>query len=844
MLVNKVVPGFYNGMSQQPPGVRLDTQCELEVNGYSSLVDGMTKRPPTQHVAILGSNSTENSFMHTINRDEVEKYKVIITGNLNEPIEIFTLDGAKCNVRYGFLGATLSFIPFDGVKQYVTALGGNAPSEVFKATTVADYTILCNNTFVGAKSGTISGTRTPEGIVYVKKGVANCDYEVTIDGAVVASYTSGDTTDYNSYKSNIIANALYEQLRNGHVRRYFANGSNRIFAAADANNIEVYIGATKQPTNSYTISGLNVTFNTAPPIFSTVSIRSTGLVDFDCVLNGSAIKVSRKDGNTFSMACHDGWGEQALLAVKGQVQKFTDLPAGGFQDFTVEIAGDPNNDFDNFWVRYEAQGTSGAWVETVKPGIDNTFNADTLPHRLVRTGINEFTLATCDWKPRRVGDEDTNADPSFIGRTVNDIFFYRNRLGMLSGENVILSKAGEFFDFWAGSASAVLDDDPIDVSVSTNEVSTLHHAIPFNTNLLVFSDQIQFMVHSGDQPFTPKTVVVDTTTHFPTSPTTKPVGAGANVYFMSPRGDYSTIKEYFVQASSLNNDAADVTAHVPRLVPKNVSKLASCPAMDTVFCLSKDTPDTLYVYHYFWSGDQKAQSAWQVWDFNGQVLNMEVLDTYLYLLINRQGVVCLERIRLEPKNTGSLFYRVHLDRLVTVTGVYNPSTFQTTWTLPYSAAGYLSVIRGDDGNAIQYATSSGVSVSAPGDFSSVPCHIGTNYEHRYRFSEWHIKSPNSNVTVLQGRLQIRTLTVYFTDTGYFRVEGQAKGRNKIVKAFTGGIIGNAVIGVPNLCTGSQRFSILANALGTAIDIVNDTHLPSAFHSASMEGFYTTRSKPL
>ena len=43
------------------------------------------------------------------------------------------------------------------------------------------------------------------------------------------------------------------------------------------------------------------------------------------------------------------------------------------------------------------------------------------------------------WSDRDAGDSITNPDPTFIGTTLNDIFFYENRLGVLSKENVILS---------------------------------------------------------------------------------------------------------------------------------------------------------------------------------------------------------------------------------------------------------------------------------------------------------------------------------------------------------------------------------------------------------------------
>ena len=48
-LISTSIPNLINGVSQQPPSVRLVTQAEKQENGLSSVVDGLTKRPPTEH---------------------------------------------------------------------------------------------------------------------------------------------------------------------------------------------------------------------------------------------------------------------------------------------------------------------------------------------------------------------------------------------------------------------------------------------------------------------------------------------------------------------------------------------------------------------------------------------------------------------------------------------------------------------------------------------------------------------------------------------------------------------------------------------------------------------------
>ena len=89
-LVSASIPNFVNGISQQPAPLRLNTQGEIQENGISSVVKGLSKRPPCEHVAKLsngaGSNLTQNtdSFFHTIRRDENEAYALVVTPDNTE----------------------------------------------------------------------------------------------------------------------------------------------------------------------------------------------------------------------------------------------------------------------------------------------------------------------------------------------------------------------------------------------------------------------------------------------------------------------------------------------------------------------------------------------------------------------------------------------------------------------------------------------------------------------------------------------------------------------------------------------------------------------------------------
>lgn len=871
MLINKPIPGLFNGVSQQAPGLRLDTQCELMENAYPSLAEGMSKRPPTEHLAVLSSNAGTGSFIHTINRDSTERYTVVFTTSSSEPVEIYTMAGVKCTV----VADSLS-------KAYLTTAN---PAGNIKATTVADYTLISNASVKCAMGSGVSAVDKPCGIIYVSKGVAGQTYSVLLNEVLVATYTSGDTTAYDTYRSTTIAKTLYESLVGLATNQLVINFASATAVYNDTVTISiggVQIGSPVRYAFDWVSSGgedpggwvlnvldtatavaamLKASINTAAwAIFQsggTVYIKKMGATafvssitggnpgvtqpnlasqwDIDYVLGTSAIRVTRLDGQDFGFSVADSYGNQAIIGIKGKAQKFGDLPPVCFEGARVEITGEPTNNFDNFHMKYTTQfgQATGLWMEVVKQGLKDSYDPATMPHQLVRTAVNTFTLSPVAWIDRKVGDDSSNPPASFIGSSIVDIFFYRNRLGFLAGENVILSKSGEFFDFWSNTATAVLDSDPIDISCPTSEVTQLLHAIPFPKSLFLVGAQQQFSLNSGNLNMTPKTVAVDAVTHFEVSPLCQPVVAGANVYLPVPRGNATSLREYFISADSFSTDAADITAHVPTFIPKNVVQMAASSTFDFVVALSTDTPTVLYFYKYYWAGEQKAQSAWSKWIFDGSVLSCAVLSNYLYLIIKRGTEVCLERVRLDNANSSPwLSYRVHLDRLAVVTGTFGGMA--TTFPLPYAMAAadtfQYMIIPVQGGAALPPFGAVDNTLNVLGSHLT-PCFVGRRYTKRFRFSEWKVKAQGSNVGVLQGRLQIRNITLGFSGTNSsFTVEFTPSGRDTQTMSFNG------------TTTGEQRFPIMTNAQGATIDIVNDSHLPSCFHSASYEGFFTVRSR--
>ncbi len=788
-LISNSIPNLLNGVSQQPDTVKLPNQATVQENGLSDIISGLGKRPPTEHIAKLNTDTHTNSKVHIINRDSTEQYVVLVN---NQSVKVYDLAGNAKTV-----------VTPDGVS-YLTS---TAPQDDFNLVTVADYTFVVNKTKVTAKSGSASTTRPDEAIYYIKNGQYKTTYKINIDGSEVASFETLDNSSSGN-ASSITTDNIATELTN------------------DLNS----------NLSGYTVSR-----------------------------DGSIIYVSKNSG-TFTSTVSDGLGGDGLILVKDKTNSFSDLPYKGYTGFVVEIVGDGGTEFDNYFVRWDGS----AWVETVKDGLDNSFDVSTMPHLLIRTADGNFRFCKADgstytvsgtsytepeFASRTVGDETTSPDPTFVGRKINDIFFYRNRLGFLSDENVIFSKAGKFFTFWATTVTTAVDDDMLDVAVSHNKVSILKYAVPFNEQLVLFSDQTQFTL-DAEEALTAKTVSINQTTEYEIDDSCKPIGLGQNIYFGISRGSFAGVREYYVTSETEIKDALDTTVNLPRYITGSITGIKGSSAENSLFGFASGERNALFVYKYYFDANQKAlQRSWSkyVFDTNDVLLDGDCIQNFLYIVVKRADGTYLEKTNLKTNEVDTgLTFPVLLDRKTVLTGVYSSGTGKTTWTLPYQESAAKEVVLGGSWGSTQkgrnlfLSASTNTTVVVDGDYSANPAIVGRKYTFKYQFPTFYVreqKSSGNSTTVNSGRLQLKNMSVIFGDTGFFEIVLTPLARTASTYKFTGQTLGSSTftLGQPNLESGTFKLPIQCKNEDTKLVIQSDSFVPCNFLSAEWEGIFSVLS---
>lgn len=560
--------------------------------------------------------------------------------------------------------------------------------------------------------------------------------------------------------------------------------------------------------------------------------------------------------NINSVETEDGYANQLINAVLDTVQTISKLPLAAPEGYIIRIQGETNSTADEYFVKYDS--AKKTWRETVEPGTTKGFNAATMPHALVRQADGSFTFQTLNWSERGAGNDDTNPMPSFVNNTINDVFFYRNRLGFLSGENVIMSRSASYFAFFPKSVATLSDDDPIDVAVSHPRISILKYAVPFAEQLLLWSDEVQFVMTSSGV-LTAKSIQLDVGSEFAVSDNARPFTIGRSVFFAAPRGSFTSINRYFAVADVTDvKDADDTTGHVLSYIPNGVFDIQGSSTENFIVVSTDGADNKVFVYKFLFKDGVQLQASWSHWDFGHcKVMASACIGSTLYLVRKHDNGVDLERMDFikESVDIEGEPYRTHMDskaKMVIPSGAFNPDTFTTTFDVKAAYGGsvppdgqYIMVDSSGRSAAITNDNGIPTSVTVSGNWSGRDVFIGRVYKFTYAFSRFLIKHEDQNGTVTEdsGRLQLRRAWVNYQRTGalVMRVVNQQR---EFLNTLNGYKLGLQDIGQVNIGDGQFRFPMNGDALHTRLILESDYPTPVSIVGCGWEASYARKAKAI
>ena len=351
-----------------------------------------------------------------------------------------------------------------------------------------------------------------------------------------------------------------------------------------------------------------------------------------------SLHLIRNSGNTeFKITAKGGPNSDKLTVVQDQVDNVSDLPFETVHDRKVKVINTASP-LDTYWAKFVAEdGVSGRgyWAETIDPTVSTGLTDTTMPHELVNPSTNTFTFQKISWIARKVGDNLTNPQPSFVGAKIQQCFFHNSRLGFLSKDNVTLSQTQDFYNFYSISAQTQTDSDPVDLSCSAIRPASLHGVIPTTQGLVLFSKSQQFLMASGSGILTPTTTTIRTISNYEMDTKVDPVDMGTNINFISKTPSYTRIFGMITRGQDENPQVLDIGRVVNEWVPATIDTFIASP-QNQFLAMSSQSDNKIYFYRVYNDGKDNVLEAWFNWQLMGNVQGIAV-DSDDMFAVTKQG---------------------------------------------------------------------------------------------------------------------------------------------------------------------------------------------------------------
>ncbi len=436
--------------------------------------------------------------------------------------------------------------------------------------------------------------------------------------------------------------------------------------------------------------------------------------------------------------------------------------------------------------------------------------------------------------------------PDFVGHKISDITFFRNRLGIVADETVYFSQASDYTNFWPKTVAQVIDSDAFGRTASSSQVNLIRFVVPFRKALFCSADTAQFEL-SADAALTPAATTIDISTQYASEPLCRPIGFRDELYFASSSGNSASLFEYYYSDTSVGHTANDVLIHASGYVPAPITQLVGDTVTGTIFTLSGSDRSSVYVYRTFWSGEEKAQSAWGKWTFGVDAIvhSLTVLKGELFVVLTRDGTVMIEKMSLNIDECPAHFkLPVRLDSMQHLDGgVYDSLSDLTTYTSQYELGSFVAVVDTDmaplnrQGCILSVLSSTGNEFTVSGDYSQTPIYVGIPYNMVVELSKQYLREGDDDITVTTGRLQLKRIYFDYKDSAFLQVVVTPHMRDPKTYTFNGSVLGGYVQTTPDLSSGVFDTPVRSKGSTAKIQITNYSYLPCTITSAKWKGFF-------
>ena len=556
--------------------------------------------------------------------------------------------------------------------------------------------------------------------------------------------------------------------------------------------------------------------------------------------------------------------DDIMRVFQKSVNDVSRLPAQCRHGYICKITNSRISDEDDYYLKFE--GTNdldgpGSWVECAKPGIAKSLT--NMPLVIQRTATTTFTVKQFTYADRGVGDDFTNPMPSFVGKRINKIIFFRNRIAFLAGENVVLCRPGTLGepDFFVESALATGAADAIDIACASTFPSAIFDGIEVNSGLLVFSTNQQFLLSSDAEILNPETAKLRSVATYNYNKDISPISLGVTIAYVDNSGKFSRFNEVANIRREGEPNVVEPSKVVPTLLEKNIDLLTNSRE-NSVVLFGKTNTDTVFGFRYFNVAEKREQQAWFKWKFNNPLLYHFIINDDYFFIDSDHFLQTLSIVQDDDDislDQDGVNYLIHLDNYTTLAaGTYDAATNKTTFT---NKATWIPDVTTPNGALVVVDNNSGATrvgryaeptmlgnspdddFTLPGDWSTGTFNIGYLYEYSVEFPTIYPTQVQGEKSAsdVNGTLVLHRVKLHFGKAGLYETTLTRKGKPDYTEVYESPALDEyEVSDAPFVDEAIRTVPVYEKNTNVGITLKSSHPSPATLRAVAWEGSFTPR----
>ena len=556
--------------------------------------------------------------------------------------------------------------------------------------------------------------------------------------------------------------------------------------------------------------------------------------------------------------------DDIMRVFQKSVNDVSRLPAQCRHGYICKITNSRISDEDDYYLKFEGSNDldgPGSWVECAKPGIAKSLT--NMPLVIQRTATTTFTVKQFTYADRGVGDDFTNPMPSFVGKRINKIIFFRNRIAFLAGENVVLCRPGTLGepDFFVESALATGAADAIDIACASTFPSAIFDGIEVNSGLLVFSTNQQFLLSSDAEILNPETAKLRSVATYNYNKDISPISLGVTIAYVDNSGKFSRFNEVANIRREGEPNVVEPSKVVPTLLEKNIDLLTNSRE-NSVVLFGKTNTDTVFGFRYFNVAEKREQQAWFKWKFNNPLLYHFIINDDYFFIDSDHFLQTLSIVQDDDDislDQDGVNYLIHLDNYTTLAaGTYDAATNKTTFT---NKATWIPDVTTPNGALVVVDNNSGATrigryaeptmlgnspdddFTLPGDWSTGTFNIGYLYEYSVEFPTIYPTQVQGEKSAsdVNGTLVLHRVKLHFGKAGLYETTLTRKGKPDYTEVYESPALDEyEVSDAPFVDEAIRTVPVYEKNTNVGITLKSSHPSPATLRAVAWEGSFTPR----